>query len=166
MAAKPNSEPKSMKLLLVASLILNVLLLGGAVRHIPRHRSAEFARPLRMQISNAAARRFNSSSHRSASDQAPATLWQAIESPDPAQFVANLRALGCPEQTIRDIAVFRLSREFHARLQAPYDDAARQELWWFAGHFARIDFVRAFIQIFPHFLGLSTFDVSKSPRCF
>src|SRR6267143_1034937 len=29
--------------------------------------------------------------------------WRAVESPDYRQYLANLRAIGCPEETIRDI---------------------------------------------------------------
>lgn len=29
--------------------------------------------------------------------------WQQVESPDYREYIANLRAIGCPEETIRDI---------------------------------------------------------------
>jgi len=31
--------------------------------------------------------------------------WQQLESPDYQTYVANLRDIGCPEQTIRDIII-------------------------------------------------------------
>src|SRR5712671_1846172 len=31
--------------------------------------------------------------------------WQEVESPDYPTYVANLRDIGCPEQTIRDIII-------------------------------------------------------------
>src|SRR5437899_3128213 len=34
---------------------------------------------------------------------APPFDWRQVESEDYRQYVANLRALGCPEQTVRDI---------------------------------------------------------------
>src|SRR2546426_10293400 len=34
---------------------------------------------------------------------APSFLWSQIESADYRQYVANLRAIGCPEQIVRDI---------------------------------------------------------------
>ena len=46
----------------------------------------------------------------------PATPWAAIESADPRRFIANLRALGCPEETIRDIVALRICRTFWDRL--------------------------------------------------
>lgn len=42
----------------------------------------------------------------------PATPWAAIESADPRRFIANLRALGCPDETIRDIVALRICRAF------------------------------------------------------
>jgi len=51
-------------------------------------------------------------------NERPAPLWAAVESQDPARFMVNLRALGCPEQTIRDVVTFRLCRENRDRLLA------------------------------------------------
>src|SRR5438045_4083586 len=31
--------------------------------------------------------------------------WSHVESPDYAVYIANLRSIGCPEQTIRDIII-------------------------------------------------------------
>src|SRR6267154_3522550 len=31
--------------------------------------------------------------------------WQEVESPDYPTYIANLRSIGCPEQTIRDIII-------------------------------------------------------------
>ena len=42
--------------------------------------------------------------------------WAKLETPDVRQFVANLRAIGCPEATIRDIVTLRICRRYRARL--------------------------------------------------
>jgi hypothetical protein len=42
-------------------------------------------------------------------------IWEKIDSGDFKQFVKNLRATGCPEQTIRDIVVAELREEFNQR---------------------------------------------------
>src|SRR2546421_7647285 len=34
-------------------------------------------------------------------------LWKSIESRDPQKLISNLRDIGCPEQTIRDLMTFR-----------------------------------------------------------
>ena len=54
--------------------------------------------------------------------------WQDIESPDFATYVANLRQIGCPEQTIRDILIAEVnglySRKRAVELVTP------QQQWW------------------------------------
>jgi hypothetical protein len=45
-----------------------------------------------------------------------ATVWASLDSPDPARLIANLRRVGCPEQTIRDLVTFRVCRRYHVRL--------------------------------------------------
>jgi hypothetical protein len=118
-----------MRLWLAISLILNLLLLGAVVRRGSKQQPVEFARPLRTEATQAT-RATNFLSRRSPAAPIAATPWGAIESHDHKQLVANLRAIGCPEQTIRDIVVTRLSREFQARLQLAHDEAARQRPWW------------------------------------
>jgi len=46
----------------------------------------------------------------------PATPWSNLENRDPRRFIENLRSIGCPEQTIRDIVTLRVGREFRNRL--------------------------------------------------
>jgi LysM repeat protein len=57
-----------------------------------------------------------------------AFTWQEVESPDYAVYVENLRALGMPETTIRDIIVADVEQIFTQRQR---EDAARQDMeWW------------------------------------
>ncbi len=44
--------------------------------------------------------------------------WSRIESPDFRQLIANLRAVGCPEQTIRDLVTAAVMRLYAPRLAA------------------------------------------------
>lgn len=44
--------------------------------------------------------------------------WRQVEAADFGQLAANLRAIGCPEQTVRDILIGRLDRAFVPRMQA------------------------------------------------
>ena len=54
--------------------------------------------------------------------------WQEVESADYAVYVENLRALGMPETTIRDIIVADVDQIYLQRQRA---DAARQDMeWW------------------------------------
>jgi hypothetical protein len=48
-----------------------------------------------------------------------ATLdWRAVESADYKQYIANLRAIGCPEETIRDIITADVNKLFEDRKRA------------------------------------------------
>ena len=53
--------------------------------------------------------------------------WQEVESPDYAVYVENLRALGMPDTTIRDIIVADVDQLFAKRFRA---DAAQQDVEW------------------------------------
>lgn len=46
----------------------------------------------------------------------PLFSWRMIESEDYRQYIANLRAVGCPEQTIRDIIVANIERLYRQKV--------------------------------------------------
>jgi hypothetical protein len=48
----------------------------------------------------------------------PPFRWSDVESTDYRQYIANLRAIGCPEATIRDLIVADLNGLYSARMQA------------------------------------------------
>jgi hypothetical protein len=50
--------------------------------------------------------------------------WRRIETPDYKLYIANLRAIGCPEETIRDIIVADVNKLFRSKRNAlmPGDD--------------------------------------------
>src|SRR5882724_11186316 len=54
--------------------------------------------------------------------------WQEVESADYPAYVANLRAIGCPEQTIRDIIIADVNA-LYARRRATELVTADQQ-WW------------------------------------
>src|SRR6266850_6149243 len=41
--------------------------------------------------------------------------WREVESPDYRTYIANLRAIGCPEETIRDIVIADVNKLFAVR---------------------------------------------------
>jgi len=53
--------------------------------------------------------------------------WRQVESPDYRQYIANLRSIGCPEETIRDIIIADVTKLFASRKQAILP--ARFEYW-------------------------------------
>src|SRR6185436_10299319 len=54
--------------------------------------------------------------------------WQQIESDDYPNYVANLREIGCPEQTVRDIIVADVNAVY-ARKRATEVVTSEQQ-WW------------------------------------
>jgi len=63
---------------------------------------------------------------RSNAAEAPSTdvvtfNWRQVESADYRTYIANLRAIGCPEETIRDIVIADVSKLFAARKTVLHD---------------------------------------------
>jgi RNA polymerase sigma factor (sigma-70 family) len=54
--------------------------------------------------------------------------WQTLESRDYRQYIANLRAAGCPEQTIRDIIITDLDRTYGQRI-AKFSGPSHATFW-------------------------------------
>jgi LysM repeat protein len=54
--------------------------------------------------------------------------WQEVESPDYATYVANLRQIGCPEQTIRDIIIAEVNA-LYSRKRA-LELVTPEQQWW------------------------------------
>ncbi len=110
--------------LLQVSLLLNVVLLG--LVWLRPHPEAPMPRMPRGEFSQrAVGKRGVRTIAVTPKTNASTTPWVAIESADTRLFIANLRALGCPEGTIRDLVVSRVCREYRSRLLHLQADAAR-----------------------------------------
>ena len=111
------------RVLLWFSLGLNVALVAAwfcfprvvPVRNAAPAASLAAADPARVYKTNVVVRRQN-------------FTWDEIESPDYHTYIANLRAIGCPEATIRDIIVADVNQLF-ARRRATEVVTAEQQ-WW------------------------------------
>jgi hypothetical protein len=55
--------------------------------------------------------------------------WGSVESDDYRQFIANLRAIGCPEETIRDIVIADINKLYAGRIAAVYPSAQDFKFW-------------------------------------
>lgn len=55
--------------------------------------------------------------------------WRSVESADYATYVANLRRIGCPEETIRDIILADINQLYESRRQALQEPPADWEFW-------------------------------------
>ncbi len=105
-----------MKLLLLLSLLFNAVLVGLLVQRPvtpatpPRVVRGESGTSAATRAGIARIHQFVPAAGESA------TRWAAIESRDWGQFAANLRAVGCPEETIRDLVITRIGRVYRDRL--------------------------------------------------
>ena len=55
--------------------------------------------------------------------------WHQVESVDYKQYIANLRAIGCPEETIKDIILADVNKLFDARRKALKPPGERFAFW-------------------------------------
>ena len=55
--------------------------------------------------------------------------WRDVESPDYRQYIANLRAIGCPAETIRDIVVADVQQLYSERIRAAREQFGEYEFW-------------------------------------
>jgi hypothetical protein len=96
----------SMKFLLAVSLLINVGLVAYAVKSIsPKpNENVRAAKLSSNSEKNSEAAATNSANTIVETNLPPLKFtWAEVESPDYKVYVANLRAIGCPEKTIRDI---------------------------------------------------------------
>jgi hypothetical protein len=56
--------------------------------------------------------------------------WQEVESGDYPTYIANLRNIGCPEQTIRDIIIADVNALYARRRAMDPDIVTPQQQWW------------------------------------
>ncbi len=125
------------KTILIVSVLLNVVLLGGLGLLI-KNRSGVKVEPKWVP----AAERGSSPERVEGSDlsaqpngtsetvpKGPPFRWSQVESEDYAKYVRNLRSVGCPERTIRDIVAADVNALFEPRYAALLQDLQSFEYW-------------------------------------
>src|SRR5689334_12004191 len=55
--------------------------------------------------------------------------WGSVESEDYRQYIENLRAIGCPEETIRDIIIADVNKLFASRVAGLYPKPQEYRFW-------------------------------------
>src|SRR5688500_11866037 len=55
--------------------------------------------------------------------------WRIVESEDYKKYIANLRAIGCPEETIRDIIIADVNKLFEARKKELTGSTNKFQFW-------------------------------------
>jgi hypothetical protein len=74
--------------------------------------------------------------------------WEAVEVGDYGTYMANLRALGCPEQVIRDIIIADLERNYSARVaQLTLAQKQQQPYWRVPNYNASVQYGRELAKI-------------------
>jgi hypothetical protein len=117
--------------LLLISAVLNVLLLIGSW--------FRFHRPLQLAATSIPTAPVAAASARQSQvtktntivvTNAPVVLdWRAVESEDYKKYIANLREIGCPERTIRDILVADVNELYRQRFLMAFPATNRVEYW-------------------------------------
>src|SRR5215468_9622057 len=59
--------------------------------------------------------------------------WRMVESEDYKKYIANLRSIGCPEETIRDIITADVNKLFESRKKALGGTGAKKFEYWKGG---------------------------------
>jgi len=107
------------RVLLILSLAANVLLAVGLAHYA--HRASSPTRTAAVEETNSIIKTNVVLRHQFLS-------WSHVESPDYATYIANLRSIGCPEQTIRDIIIADVNA-LYAKRRATEILTPQQE-WW------------------------------------
>jgi LysM repeat protein len=108
------------RVLLLLSLLANAVLAVGLV--VFGHRTPVPANTASLEVTNAALVKTNFVVRRQF------LSWAHVESPDYATYITNLRSIGCPEQTIRDIIIADVNA-LYAKRRATEILTPQQE-WW------------------------------------
>src|SRR5687768_5196204 len=112
---------------LVCSLLVNVALCAAASHLFHLRRPQGFVVPLKRTIKTVTNEFTVSKSPAPVPSEPRVRLtefqWALIESEDYATYIHNLRAIGCPEKTIRDIIAGEIDRLFDARRRALISEA-------------------------------------------
>src|SRR5437879_6068345 len=120
--------------LLVGSLALNVgllLVMGYQISH-PRagkERTGQLA-AMRAAQPQLFKHQKAASSGTSQGQPAPGFNWRQVESSDYSTYIANMRAVGVPEQTIRDVIIADVAQAYEARRAALLATRRKPFMYW------------------------------------
>src|ERR1043165_8175227 len=111
-----------MKKIVVALLFLNLALVAALIYSL-KTRPADSEPRLPKQ---AAVLRTEKSSVQSTNN----FHWRQIESGDYREYISNLRRIGCPEETIRDIIIADVNKLYAARRAELVHENDSRKNWW------------------------------------
>lgn len=116
-----------MKKLLLASFALNLLLIATGGVYLALHK-AEKPSPPALSQANTVPGTHALKTTPLEKTQRPPFHWNQVESEDYAVFIANLRGIGCPEQTIHQIISGEVATMYQEKLQLMQSKTGRPAL--------------------------------------
>lgn len=129
-----------MKIATPLSLMLNALLSGFVMWLACAGARPEIRADFSRFLTNRVPRVKPQSAPRAASEPVPEVVeatgpfhWAQLESADYRVYVANLRGIGCPEATVRDIVIADVNDLFNARVKVLVDEVSGQ-FWHYLTH--------------------------------
>ena len=118
------AAPNSVAGMVVAFLLILNMILGAALAFRWKENQSAAATPpgpaapiVRQEVREVGQKRFLDSA-KGATSLKPGFSWRSVESTNYPQYIANLRAVQCPEETIQDIILAEVNKEFAARERA------------------------------------------------
>jgi len=126
----------SIQRLLVISLVVNLVCLGGLVWSLTKVQSQPAhppSAPSAIGVATKTKRTEPSVTERIVREEEP-FHWSQIESDDYRTYVENLRRIGCPEETIRDLVKQDLDKFYDERKAEVLNSTPARKDYWKTGH--------------------------------
>jgi len=113
---------------LVASLVLNAVLAGALLTRPEEEPPGPPDESTRI-VTNTVTRTVARPAEVLTMTNTVALQWDALESADYVKYIANLRGVGCPEETIRDIVIADINKLFAARWRGTQPPVEPWQYW-------------------------------------
>ncbi|MGV3753763.1 MAG: hypothetical protein ACO1QS_00100 [Verrucomicrobiota bacterium] len=117
----------NIKVILVISLFSNVLLAGYALRPQPATPPAAEASTKNAITASAPTPKLDKQTITNTITKR--ITWEMVESGDYKEYIANLRSIGCPEETIRDIIIADVNKLYDRKKKEVRGDPKKFEFW-------------------------------------
>src|SRR6185436_12502361 len=127
--------------ILTCSLILNVILLGIAASlwraKTPDRTTTDTTSSPQTALAKTRVLQKTNTLVKSTTDVVTVD-WRMVESENYKQYIANLRSIGCPEETIRDIIIADVNKLFESRGKQLFPATNKFEYWKGGNFFASL----------------------------
>ncbi|MGI8964724.1 MAG: hypothetical protein ACR2H1_01405 [Limisphaerales bacterium] len=132
--AEQQERKTTVKFLLILSLVLNIGLAGYimTIQPTPLTTNSEKLKT----VTNTASRVITKTKKETVLVAGPEKKidWRMVESEDYKKYIENLRAISCPEETIRDIIIADVNKLFESRKQALKIASTNKFKFWKSGN--------------------------------